>query len=694
MRKTAMKTEGNTNWGRTALAAFVFCLIIWNAYSAQAGMPVYDRLQPVTSGVNAPTAVALDSNGGIYVAESINKRVHIYSQSGILKQTIPGFKSPVSVAADGTGRIYVGDKTDGYVAVYDPELGLQFKLGAGDGEFIQPNDIEIDSTGRVYVVDMGLHIVKIYGTDGSYEGAIGGPGSGTAPTPDGTFSKPTSIEISEATGEIIVLDHGLTYDSYGALVDGARIQKFNPDGSFKSSFTKYGMDMLSGEMFRPQHLAIDDQGRMYVTDTFYNVALVYGDDGDPANGDADVYLGAVFDIDTPLRIPIGITIGKNNKLYVASLTANRVDVFGIEAYTSMAVSPLDLDYTDAQCAILTPQDVDIANSGTAVLDWTAVTDEGWITLSAASGSAPASGDSSLSVGTDPDGLAPGQYSGTVRISAASGETEIIEVGLAAAFAPLTADAGGPYTGTEGQAVMFDASSSDGCITGYAWDIGSDGTYEYASAFPTEEHTFALNGTYEIKLRVSGNAGPSEYATATVSISDALPDAQFSGDPVTGEAPLSVQFSNSSSGYDQPLMYEWDFDCDAIADSTDVSPSHTYGAGTYSVCLTVRDSDGSASLLTRTDYITAGPAGCENLPVKMGGVYYSTLQEAYDNAGDGASIYTRAAQLNGSLVADRNISVSLSGGYDCGYADNSGKTILDGTVTVSSGALSIGDFILQ
>ncbi|MBI5665053.1 MAG: NHL repeat-containing protein, partial [Nitrospirae bacterium] len=378
-----MTIKGITS--RTGLAAVILCLIILNAHIAQAaGMPVYTRLQPVTSGVNAPTAVALDSDGSIYVAESINKRVRIYSQSGTYKSAIQGFKSPVSVAVDGSGRIYAGDKTDGYVSVYDPGLSFQFKLGQGNGEFVQPNDIEIDSAGKVYVVDMGMHIVRVYNPNGSFSGSVGGPWGGAGPTPDGLFSKPTSIEVSEATGEITVLDRGLTYDSYGTLVDGARIQKFNPDGSFKSSLSKYGMDLLSGQMFRPQHLAVDSQGRMYVTDTFHNVALVYGDDGDPANGNADVYLGAVYDLDVPLRIPMGTTIGKNNKLYIASLTANRVDVFGIELYTNMAVSPLLLSYTDGQCTVPAPQAVDIANNGAAVLDWTAETGESWITLSAVS----------------------------------------------------------------------------------------------------------------------------------------------------------------------------------------------------------------------------------------------------------------------------------------------------------------------
>ncbi|MEW6602209.1 MAG: PKD domain-containing protein [Nitrospirota bacterium] len=692
-----MTISGNAGRGKLRLAVTAFCLIVLFVRTAwTAGMPVYIRLQPVTNSVNAPTAVALDSYENIYVAESINKRIRIYSQSGSLKDTIQGLNSPVSVAVDGSGRVYAGDKTGGYVAVYDSGLSLLYKLGSGDGEFIQPNDIAIDSAGMVYVADLGMNMVKIYGPDGAYSGFIGGPGNGSVPTPDGKFNRPTSIEISEATGEIIVLDHGLAYDSYGTVVDGARIQKFGPDGSFRSSLNKYGTNILSGEMQRPQHIAVDGQGRIYVTDTSYNVVLVYGDDGDGSNGNADVYLGTVYDLDSPLRIPVGITIGRNSKLYVASLTANRIDVFGMGSYTDMTVSPLRITYPEGQCAVFTPESVTIVNNGTAALNWSADAQESWIYLSELSGTVPVSGTYSLNIGAEPAGLTAGHYSGTVRLSAGTGDTEIITVEMTASPVPLIADAGASYTGTEGQPVMLDASSSTGCIINYEWDADNDGTYEYSSAFPQQGLIFNQTGIYNVALRITDNTGTTEHATAEVSVSDAVPDADFTGYPNTGTAPLAVQFTNSSSGRDQPLAYEWDFDCDASVDSTEVSPSHTYETGTYSVCLTVRDSDGSAGLLTRSDYIsiTAATAGCDSLPVKMGTVFYPTLQDAYNDAADGAVILSRAADLIGDLIADRDISVSLVGGHDCSYSDIIGKTVLSGTLTMSSGMLSTGGVILQ
>jgi hypothetical protein len=111
-------------------------------------MPGYERLNPITTFVNAPTAVALDTYGNVYVTESINDRLLIYSQSGEHQTFLIGLNKPISVAVDNSGRIYIGNKDSGNVEVYSADLSLLFKLytgdGSGDGEFIQPNDIAID----------------------------------------------------------------------------------------------------------------------------------------------------------------------------------------------------------------------------------------------------------------------------------------------------------------------------------------------------------------------------------------------------------------------------------------------------------------------------------------------------------------------------------------------------------------------
>ncbi|MCK5505179.1 MAG: hypothetical protein KAJ10_08455, partial [Thermodesulfovibrionia bacterium] len=104
-------------------------------------MPDYDRLQPVTTSLRAPTAVAVDNFENIYVTESSNNRLLIYTQSGGYLETLTGLSSPISVAVDGAGRIYIGNEGSGNVEVYDIDLNLLRKLGNEDGEFTKPSGI-------------------------------------------------------------------------------------------------------------------------------------------------------------------------------------------------------------------------------------------------------------------------------------------------------------------------------------------------------------------------------------------------------------------------------------------------------------------------------------------------------------------------------------------------------------------------
>ena len=83
-----------------------------------------------------------------------------------------------------------------------------------------------------------------------------------------------------------------------------------------------------------------------------------------------------------------------------------------------------------------------------------------------------------------------------------------------------------------------------------------------------------------------------------------PTANFTGTPTTGNVPLSVAFTDSSTG--TPTFWAWEFG-DGTS-STVQGPSHTYStAGTYAVTLTVNNGYGS-NTLTRSNYITAS-----NLP---------------------------------------------------------------------------------
>lgn len=82
---------------------------------------------------------------------------------------------------------------------------------------------------------------------------------------------------------------------------------------------------------------------------------------------------------------------------------------------------------------------------------------------------------------------------------------------------------------------------------------------------------------------------------------AAPVADFSGTPTSGPAPLSVTFTDLSTG--GPTSWSWDFG-DGITSSTQ-NPVHAYGAnGQYTVTLIASNADGSDTA-TKQNYISVG-----------------------------------------------------------------------------------------
>ena len=100
----------------------------------------------------------------------------------------------------------------------------------------------------------------------------------------------------------------------------------------------------------------------------------------------------------------------------------------------------------------------------------------------------------------------------------------------------------------------------------------------------------------------------------VALSDTAPPpsppvANFTGTPLSGVQPLTVNFTDTSTG--SPSSWAWDFTNAGSTDSTSQNPSYVYSnAGTYSVKLTATNAAGSDNEI-KTNYITVTPS--ENLP---------------------------------------------------------------------------------
>ncbi|NLH26743.1 MAG: PKD domain-containing protein [Methanomicrobiales archaeon] len=163
------------------------------------------------------------------------------------------------------------------------------------------------------------------------------------------------------------------------------------------------------------------------------------------------------------------------------------------------------------------------------------------------------------------------------------------------------------TGVAPLTVAFTDESTGTAPLTYAWDFEDNGTVDETTKNAT--HTYLAAGNYTVNLTVTGPGGiDSEVRTDYITVTEApaAPVAAFSANTTTGVAPLTVAFTDESTGAGTKT-YEWDFTNDGTVDATTPDAVYTYpSAGTYTVNLTVTNAGGSNSEV-KTDYITVTTA---------------------------------------------------------------------------------------
>ena len=187
---------------------------------------------------------------------------------------------------------------------------------------------------------------------------------------------------------------------------------------------------------------------------------------------------------------------------------------------------------------------------------------------------------------------------------------------------------------------------------------------------------AMSGGTEVILadlgpkRGSGAIMPTETVTPTPTDP---PDVNFIANITGGNAPLAVQFSDTSTG--NPGEWHWDFGDGNT--STEQNPIHTYESpGNYTVNLTATNTGGS-NTETKIDYIkVTGESFIDFIIEENVFVYGNTLALYGDSVtGPGATVV-----ITGDLnTANTNLGASI----------NVSNVYIDGDVNISSGSASLG-----
>ncbi|MBJ6801024.1 protease pro-enzyme activation domain-containing protein [Geomonas propionica] len=156
----------------------------------------------------------------------------------------------------------------------------------------------------------------------------------------------------------------------------------------------------------------------------------------------------------------------------------------------------------------------------------------------------------------------------------------------------------------------------------------------------------------------------------------------------------VAYSTSLSASGGSAPYTWTVISGSLSAGMTLTSGGTLSGtptttGVFSFTVQVKDSINTT--VTKSFSHAVSATACSNQPVEISGatpVLYPDFSSAYAAAATGADLQLQALDFNADFVFDRDITVSLSGGNDCAYTDNSNKTGVLGKLRVSKGTVAI------
>lgn len=158
-------------------------------------------------------------------------------------------------------------------------------------------------------------------------------------------------------------------------------------------------------------------------------------------------------------------------------------------------------------------------------------------------------------------------------------------------------------------------SSQGNPTQWLWDLGNGAT----STLKNPGAIYVNPGSYTIKLHIKNATGDDSIIKTNYIIVHENPSAAFNASPVSGCAPMDVNFTDKSLANEGIITnWIWDFGDGII--SNEQNPAHTYNlSDTFDVLLTVTNSFGCKNTFQNKSL------------VKVGSVVQAGFSYVYSNA---------------------------------------------------------------
>src|ERR1035437_4625547 len=304
---------------------------------------VGDGGPPSAAEFSSPGAVALDSKGNLYIADTVNHCIRMISGSSIT--TIAGtggtagytgdkaaataatFDLPGGLAFDSAGDLYIADTGNNVIrkisgSTISTVAGIQGQGPAYGGDsgaatvanLWGPTAIAFDPAGNYYIADNGNSRIRKVDTSGvitTYVGASGGT-SGTA----GRLDHPNGVWFA-ASGALYIADS-----------NNARVASYVPPSVFNNvagnnvaGFSGDGGQARFAQLNKPAGIAMDAAGNIFLADTNNSRIRKIPTDGVITTIAGSRYTGYSGDggdaTAAALNFPRSIAVSSNGTVYIA-----------------------------------------------------------------------------------------------------------------------------------------------------------------------------------------------------------------------------------------------------------------------------------------------------------------------------------------------------------------------------------------
>jgi sugar lactone lactonase YvrE len=254
-----------------------------------------DGMLATAAQLNVPGGVAIDSAGNVYIADTRNSRIRVVNAAGIISTfagngtavysgdgglaTNAGLIAPSSVAVDSSGNVYIADPqaavirkvTSGFISTF---AGIGTATFSGDGGPAAsaglnfPSAVAVDSSGNVYIADtLNQRIRKISaGNITTIAGIsnLGFNGDNQSATLASLFA-PQGVAV-DAAGNVFIAD---TQNNRIRKVTAGVITTVAGNGT-PGYLGDHGA-ATTAELNLPKAVALDLNGNIYISDYNNNV---------------------------------------------------------------------------------------------------------------------------------------------------------------------------------------------------------------------------------------------------------------------------------------------------------------------------------------------------------------------------------------------------------------------------------------